>query len=84
MLDNLPNDILFIIFSKLYNYDISILFSLNKKIKEVIKTDFFLKYLLRRYHPLVFNSNDLYCNICNIHIFRINDKNKIIIRCKHY
>ena len=41
MLDNLPNDILFIIFSKLYNYDISILFSLNKKIKEVIKTDFF-------------------------------------------
>ena len=83
MLDNLPDDILFIIFSKLHNYEISILFYLNKRIKEIIKSDFFFKYLLRRYHPLVFNSNDVYCRICNIHIFRINDKNKMIIRCNH-
>lgn len=83
MLDNLPDDILFIIFSKLHNYEISILFYLNKRIKEIIKSDFFFKYLLRRYHPLVFNSNDVYCKICNIHIFRINDKNKMIIRCNH-
>ena len=83
MLDNVPDDILFIIFSKLHNYEISILFYLNKRIKEIIKSDFFFKYLLRRYHPLVFNSNDLYCRICNIHIFRINDKNKMIIRCNH-
>jgi len=83
MLDNLPDDILLIIFSKLHNYEISILFYLNKRIKEIIKSDFFFKYLLRRYHPLVFNSKDLYCKICNIHIFRINDKNKMIIRCNH-
>ena len=83
MLDNLPDDLLYIIFSKLNNYEISILFTINKRITEVIKSDFFLKYLLRRYHPMVFNSHDFYCNICNIHIYRINDKNKTIIRCNH-
>ena len=83
MLEELPEDLLYIIFSKLHNYEISILFTLNKKIKNAIKSDFFIKYLLRRYHPLVFNSNDFYCKICNIHIFRINDKNKKIISCYH-
>lgn len=83
MLDNLPDDLLYIIFSKLNNYEISILFTLNHRIKKVIKSDFFFKYLLRRYHPMVFNSNDLYCHKCNIGIYRINDKNQTIIRCKH-
>lgn len=83
MIDNLPDEILFIIFSKLPNYEIFSLINTNKSIKAIIKQDFFLSYLLRRWHPIVFNSSDLYCKICNIHIYRINDKNKIFLKCNH-
>ncbi len=84
LLNSIPDDVLYIIFSKLYNYEISVLFSLNKRIRELIKRDFFIKYLLRRKHPLVFNNNDLFCKICNLNICRLNDKNKLIIRCNHF
>lgn len=83
MLNNLPEDILFIILSKLDNFNIIKLLSLSSYIKSVIKSDFFIKYLLRRHHPMVFNSNDRFCHICNIHIYRINDKNKFFIHCDH-
>jgi len=83
MLDNIPDDLLLIIFSKLPNYEITSLMGVNSKIKNVVMTDFFISYLLRRKHPIVFNSHDLYCNICNIHIYRINDKNKTFLRCRH-
>ena len=83
MLDTLPNDILFIIFSKLANFDITNLFQVSKVIKNVIKTDYFITYLINRKHPVVFNSHNKYCFICNIHYFRINNKNKRFIQCKH-
>ncbi len=83
MLNNLPEDILFIILSKLDNSNIIKSLSLSSYIKSVIKSDFFIKYLLRRHHPMVFNSNDRFCHICNIHIYRINDKNKFYIHCNH-
>ena len=83
MLDNIPDDLLLIIFSKLPNYEITSLMSVNSRIKSVVMTDFFISYLLRRKHPIVFNSRDLYCHICNIHIYRINDKNKTFLRCRH-
>lgn len=83
MLNNLPEDILFIILSKLDNSNIIKSLSLSSYIKSVIKSDFFIKYLLRRHHPMVFNSNDRFCHICNIHIYRINDKNKFFIHCDH-
>ena len=76
MLDNIPDDLLLIIFSKLPNYEITSLMSVNSRIKSVVMTDFFISYLLRRKHPIVFNSRDLYCHICNIHIYRINDKKR--------
>ena len=83
MLENLPNDLLYIIFSKLQNFDIITLIQVNKEIKNVIKSDFFISYLLRRSHPMVFNQNDTYCHICNLHIYRINDKNTTFLKCKH-
>jgi len=83
MLNNLPEDVLFIILSKLDNSNIIKSLSLSSYIKSVIKSDFFIKYLLRRHHPMVFNSNDRFCHICNIHIYRINDKNKFFIHCDH-
>jgi len=83
MLNNLPEDILFIILSKLDNSNIIKSLSLSSYIRSVIKSDFFIKYLLRRHHPMVFNSNDRFCHICNIHIYRINDKNKFFIHCDH-
>jgi hypothetical protein len=83
MIDTLPDEILFIIFSKLPNYEIISLMNTNSSIKATIKVDFFLSYLLRRWYPIVFNSNDLYCKICNIHIYRINDKNKTFLKYNH-
>jgi len=83
MINNIPDDLLFIIFSKLSNYEITSLIAVSSQIKKVIMTDFFISYLLRRRHPIVFNSCDLYCHICNIHIYRINDKNNIFLRCRH-
>ena len=83
MLNYIPDDLLIIIFSKLDNYDVIKLMQVSNIIKNIIKTDFFIKYLLRRYHPMVFNSQDRFCHICNIHIYRINDKNKNFIKCKH-
>jgi len=83
MIDYLPDEILFLIFSKLLNYEIISLMSTNHSIKSTIKTEFFLAYLLRRYHPMIFNSHDRYCKICNNHIYRINDKNKTFLKCNH-
>ena len=83
MLDHIPNDLLYIIFSKLENFDIISLIQINKQIKNVIKTDFFISYLLRRRHPIIFNQYDTYCRICNFHKYRINDKNITILKCKH-
>ena len=83
MLDMLPIELLYIIFSKLHNYEITSLLDVCKTFRKTIKTNFFLSYLLTRYHPMVFNSKDRYCDICNIHIYRINDKNKRIIQCNH-
>lgn len=83
MLNYIPDDILFIIFSKLRNYEITNLLRVSNHIKNVIKTDFFITYLLNRYHPMVFNSHCRFCHICNIHIYRINDKNKRFIKCNH-
>ena len=83
MFNNLPEDILFIILSKLDNFNIIKSLLLSSYIKSVIKSDFFIKYLLRRHHPMVFNSNDRFCHICNLHIYRINDKNKFFIHCDH-
>ena len=41
MIDYLPDEILFLIFSKLPNYEIISLMSTNHSIKSTIKTDFF-------------------------------------------
>ena len=83
MLSKIPEDLLIIILSKLDNYNIINLLQTSLYIKSVIKSDFFIKYLLRRHHPMVFNSSDRFCHICNIHIYRINDKNKFYIHCNH-
>ena len=42
MIDTLPDEILFIIFSKLPNYEIISLLNTNKSIKNTIKTDFYI------------------------------------------
>lgn len=83
MLNNINNDLLLVIFSNLDNYDIIKLMQVSKYNKNLIKTHYFIRYLLRRHHPIVFNKNNIFCNICNIHLYRINDKNKSFIKCKH-
>ncbi len=85
MLNKLPDDLLFIIFSKLPNYEIINLLATASNLRKIIKTNFFITYLLKRHHPLVFNTNNRYCCICNFNLYiRLNDKNRNIIRCQHY
>ena len=72
MLLHLPEEIIVLIIKKLYNYDIFNLNSTCSKFHNIICSKYFIDYILTRYHPLVFNSDDLYCHKCNLHIYRIN------------
>lgn len=84
MILDLPDDIQYEIFYKLYNYDIFTFNITCKKINSLMRTEIFKNYILNRYHPLVFNSDDLYCHKCNLHIYRINAINKMDnIWCRH-
>jgi len=84
MLYNLPTELIIVILQKLYNYDIINCNKTCKLFNSIIKSELFNNYLLTRNHPLVFNSDDLYCHKCNIHIYKINSiREKYNIWCKH-
>ena len=80
----LPDELIILIMKKLYNYDIFNLNLVCRKIHIIIDSKSFIDYILTRYHPIVFNSDDLYCSKCNLHIYRINYIHDIDnIWCRH-
>lgn len=81
MILNLPDEIIYLIFYFLNNEDVIKLNKICNKFKLLINDDF-IDNIIYRNHPLVFNSNDNYCNICNFGIYFINDIT-IIINCNH-
>ena len=84
MILDLPDDIINQILKKLYNYDLFNIVASCKKMRILINDPSFINYILHRYHPLVFNSDDLYCHKCNLHIYRINCiKEMDNIWCRH-
>ena len=83
MLLDLDDDIVYEIFYKLYNYDIFNINATCKKFNNIINNKTFIDYILNRYHPIVFDSWDLYCHKCNLHIYRIGNNNIDSIWCKH-
>ena len=69
MIYNLPNEIIELIFRNSYNYDIFNLHRVCHKFYQIINDSNFIEFLQSRYHPIVFNSDDLYCHVCNFHIY---------------
>lgn len=81
----LNNEIIEIIFKFCFNYDVFNLNCVNKNFYSIINSEYFLDFIKNRYHPLVFNFNDLYCNICNIQIYNLsNYSENFYIHCNHY
>ena len=58
-------DMIFIISTFLENYDLLNFHKKNKKLNFFLKKKFIFNYFLTRYHPMVFNIYDNYCNKCN-------------------
>lgn len=84
MISNLPEELIILIMKKLYNYDIFSLNQVCRNYNKIINTDNFILHLQTRYHPLVFDSWDTYCQFCNIHIYKIDESIiKNCIWCKH-
>ena len=81
MIDNLPDDVIKNIICKLYNYDIFNLTVSCKKMNSLIIERTFIDYILRREHPLVFDSWGIYCSKCNLRTY--NSINKENIWCRH-
>ena len=78
MILNLPDEIIYKIFIKLYNEDVFILNQICKHFNILVKNDDFIDYIWFRYHPLVFNILSNYCHLCNLGIYKINSKIKCI------
>ena len=56
----LSDEIIENIFKLCYNFDIFSLHSVSKCFNQIINQEYFIDYIDNRYHPLVFNLNDLY------------------------
>ncbi len=84
MLNNLPDELIILIFKNLYNYDIFNLNQVSINFNKIINNNSFIEYIQTRSHPIFFDSWDTYCHICNIHIYKISqDLMNNCIWCKH-
>lgn len=64
-MNNIPDDIVLRIATKLYNEDITNLSLVSKRMNDLLTHENFKEYLLFRKHPIVFNSFDRFCDLCN-------------------
>jgi len=84
MINKLNNDNLYNILEFLYNHEVMDFIFINKKIYNQIDKKYILDFMSYRDHPLVFNSLDRYCLLCNQGIVFMSDTNDIdIINCNH-
>ena len=82
-MNNIPNDIVLHIATKLYNEDIMNLSLVSKRMNELMTHGNFKEYLLFRKHPIVFNSSDRLCDLCNFSPILWYDGKIKCIHCKH-
>ena len=84
MLINLPEDLIIKILLFSYNSELFELYKTCNRFKNIMNNNSFKNIILSRNHPLVFNSDDLYCHKCNLKIYKINTINlENNIWCKH-
>lgn len=82
-MNNIPDDIVLRIATKLYNEDIMNLSLVSKRMNELLTHGNFKEYLQFRKHPIVFNSFDRFCDLCNFSPILWNDGKIKCIHCKH-
>lgn len=84
---DLPDDILYLILNNLFNYDIFNIYLTCKKINRLMNNPQFINHIVTRYHPIVFDSWDMYCSKCNLNsnlrICGIGEQGRGSIWCRH-
>lgn len=84
MIDKLYSDALNYIVEFLPNHEIMEFIYVNKTIYRMLDIDRLKDYMSYRVHPIVFNTLDNYCFICNQGLIFLDDEiNSDIIRCNH-
>ena len=84
MIDRLYSDVLNYILEFLPNHEIMEFIYVNKTICKMLDVDRLKDYMSYRVHPIVFNTLDNYCFICNQGLIFLDDEiNSNIIICNH-
>ena len=84
-MQNFSDDLVTYIFKYLSNEDVYKVSYLCKYYYNLLTSKYFIEYINKRYHPIVFNILDNYCGLCNRGIVCINFvENLEIIHCLHY
>lgn len=84
MIDKLYSDALNYIVEFLPNHEIMEFIYVSKTIYRMLDIDRLKDYMSYRVHPIVFNTLDNYCFICNQGLIFLDDEiNSDIIRCNH-
>lgn len=84
MIDKLYSDALNYIIEFLTNHEIMEFIYVNKTIYRMLDIDRLKDYMSYREHPIVFNTFDNYCFICNQGLIFLDDEiNSNIIICNH-
>lgn len=84
MIENLNFDLINSIVKFLPNHEIMEFIYLNKDIYKMFDKKKLIEFMSFREHPIVFNSLDNYCIICNQGlIFLDDDINSNVIICNH-
>jgi len=84
-MQNFPDDLLTYIFKYLSNEDIYKVSYLCKSYYGLLTSEYFVEYMDKRYHPMVFNILDNYCHYCNRGIICINfEEDYEIGHCLHH
>ena len=82
-MNNIPDDIVLHIATKLYNQDIMNLSLISKRFNALLTKDNFKEFLQFRKHPIVFNRTDRFCDLCNFSPTLWDDEKIKCIHCKH-
>ena len=84
MIENLNFDLIYSIIKFLPNHEIMEFIYLNKDIYKMFDKNKLIEFMNFREHPIVFNSLDNYCVICNQGLIFLDDEiNSNVIICNH-
>jgi len=84
MIENLNFDLIYSIIKFLPNHEIMEFIYLNKDIYKMFDKNKLIEFMSLREHPIVFNSLDNYCVICNQGLIFLDDEiNSNVIICNH-